>query len=351
MTAPLTISEGDAEALLTTAEGVDEEFADLADILSFIRIAGRRDAHRDFSHLIAAAALESRASPVARYAAQKTAAAGWERVARAARPVAVGVAAVFLLVVSSAGLAYAANGAKPGDLLYGLDRAAEAIGIGNGGAAERIEEAQALVAAGETPAGLTHAASVITDTASESAKAAITEAATRLGDGPNSEDANLVNDLLGYLKQTTTTGTIDTGLVSGLAQAIGGPPGGIPPGQENGETAPGNSENAPGQIQGGGTPGTTAGVTEGESQAPGSSGTAPGQTRDKDKAGDGAPGNSGSAPGQTKDDGTTAVTETEGETAPGNSGSAPGQTKDDEEADEAPGNSGSAPGHNSDGGP
>jgi hypothetical protein len=43
-----------------------------------------------------------------------------------------GAAALVLVLSTSTGVAFAANGAIPGDTLYGLDRALEGIGIGNG---------------------------------------------------------------------------------------------------------------------------------------------------------------------------------------------------------------------------
>lgn len=64
------------------------------------------------------------------------------------RRLAGGLAAAVLLS-GMTGVAVAADGAGPGDVLYGLDRALEAVGIGDGGAAERIEEARLLMEDGE----------------------------------------------------------------------------------------------------------------------------------------------------------------------------------------------------------
>lgn len=64
------------------------------------------------------------------------------------RRLAGGLAAAVLLS-GMTGVAVAANGSGPGDALYGLDRALEAVGIGDGGAAERIEEARRLLEKGE----------------------------------------------------------------------------------------------------------------------------------------------------------------------------------------------------------
>ncbi len=334
MTAPLSISETDAEALLTDAYDAEGELTEIADVLAAIRAAAEVDAGTDFSHLIAAAALESRATPLARFNAEQAATKAWELTARLARPVAVGAVAVLMLVVSSAGLAYAANGAKPGDFLYGLDRAAEVLGIGDGGAAERLEEAEALVAAGEMPYVLSHAATVIA--ANQEAQNELLAAANRLQadpPGPGSHVADKVGALLSLLHDATIAGALDNGTlgseVSNLARGIGGPTGdgappfadgSQPPGQAT-ETAPGNSETTP---AGGDT--TTAG-----DEAPGGSGEAPGQTEDQGQSGDAPgrdgenPGNSETAPGQST---TTTEASTQGSSTQGSSGTAPGQSED-----------------------
>lgn len=59
---------------------------------------------------------------------------------------------------SLAGVGVAANAAAPGDALYGLDCAMERIGLGDGGAQERVQEAAKMVERGEVDAGLNHAA-------------------------------------------------------------------------------------------------------------------------------------------------------------------------------------------------
>ena len=53
-------------------------------------------------------------------------------------------AATLLMVSGIAGVAAAADGAAPGDWNYGIDRALEAVGIGDGGAEERLLELRAM---------------------------------------------------------------------------------------------------------------------------------------------------------------------------------------------------------------
>jgi hypothetical protein len=63
-------------------------------------------------------------------------------------------AALILMLGASAGVAYAADRAAPGDALYGLDRALEDIGLGDGELQERLTEASQLVERGRIQEGL-----------------------------------------------------------------------------------------------------------------------------------------------------------------------------------------------------
>lgn len=57
--------------------------------------------------------------------------------------------AAFVLLIGVSAVAFAANVSIPGDALYGLDRALEAVGIGDGSVDERLVEADTLVAEGD----------------------------------------------------------------------------------------------------------------------------------------------------------------------------------------------------------
>jgi hypothetical protein len=226
-----------------------------------------------------------------------------------------------MLVVSSTGLAFAANGAKPGDMLYGLDRAAEVLGIGDGGANERIAEAHALVASGAVASGLTHAAAVLPATPdNETAKAAIQKAATRVQgepQGPSSFVAEQVGTLLSYLRLATAAGTVNTSTLSGFAEAIGEPPAEAPglaettPGQT--ETTPGQSETTPGQD--GATSGQSEGAADQGDDGQGQSGDAPGQTGDTPGQSEDTPGQTGNTPGRSGED-SESSSQSENQTGP-----------------------------------
>jgi hypothetical protein len=319
MFAPLSISDTDADALMTGADGVRSDLADLADVLGSIRTAGQAFGDTDISRLARAAALEARALPAARLdAAQAAARSEW--MARMAPRVAIGALALIMLVVSSTGLAFAANGAKPGDMLYGLDRAAEVLGIGDGGANERIAEAHALVASGAVAGGLTHAAAVLPATPdNETAKAAIQKAATRVQgepQGPSSFVAEQVGTLLSYLRVATAAGTVNTGTLAGFAEAIGEPPAEAP---GLAETTPGQSETTPGLA--GTTPGESADTSESEGatdqgdDGPGLPGDTPGQSEDTPGQSGNTPGQSGNTPGQSGED-SESSSQSENQTGP-----------------------------------
>jgi hypothetical protein len=76
------------------------------------------------------------------------------------RRLATGLAGV-LLVSGLAGVAVASDESAPGDILYGLDRALESIGVGAGGASERISEAWALFERGQVAEAVRHASQAV----------------------------------------------------------------------------------------------------------------------------------------------------------------------------------------------
>jgi len=198
---------------------------------------------------------------------------------RLATAAAAGVASVAAL----GGLASAADGAAPGAVLYGVDRAFEAIGIGNGGAHERLEEAVALAEHGDPALGLEHAAGATGDSA---AHTALIQAAERImvreqsQIGEQTQTRLQVAELLQYMAQNA--GDIDGPTVAGLARSIGGdpvgPPENVPVGPPDGvpagppDTTPGGSgDDSPGSS--GDTP---AGSSGGQGNGAGPQGSGPG---------------------------------------------------------------------------
>ena len=171
----------------------------------------------------------------------------WQRKAGASqmiwkRRIATALSAVVLFVGGASGLAWAANGSAPGNALYGLDRALEHVGIGRGGAAERLAEIQELVETGDIPGGLSHAGESIGDqgvVGDPSGAAEALEAAAARVAGQGSEVSAEVHahvaELLTYLSENT--GEVDGRQVADLAREIAGndhpagsgPPVSVPP--------------------------------------------------------------------------------------------------------------------------
>lgn len=194
------------------------------------------------------------------------------------RAAAIAVAATVLFGGTS-GLALAADGAKPGDALYGIDRAFEGLGIGAGDAEERFSEANALIDAGEVPRGLQHAAEAVEKHSADgpTASEALKDAADRVRAGgaePSAATREGVAGLLTYISENV--GDLDGRQVAELAREIGsqGNRPATPPGSSKPD-APGPPDHSPADPPG----------RSDEAPAP------PGHARSD------SPGNSESAPG------------------------------------------------------
>lgn len=153
------------------------------------------------------------------------------------------------MLVSAAGMAWAADGAAPGDWNYGLDRALESIGIGDGGAAERAEEMRTLSPdqssdtvrpgapsrdeADDPTTGLDRATSVVSGTSP--------------GNGRSQETRARVSGLLEYVDEAER---VDGGTVSELAKDVAGRPEekGLPGGKGASENTPAAEHRASGDT-------------------------------------------------------------------------------------------------------
>jgi hypothetical protein len=181
------------------------------------------------------------------------------------RRVAAIVASAALFVGGMSGMAVAADSAKPGDLLYGIDRAFETVGIGNGNADERIEEAEALLEAGELSRGLRHAADTVKTQGPEepAASAALLEAAERVRGEGSEKSATTREEVAGLITYISeNVHDLDGRHVAELAREIGaederigtpdkadppaGPPADRPSSNQGPPDAPGRSDEAPG---------------------------------------------------------------------------------------------------------
>jgi len=224
MTASRPISSSEAERLLN-AESVNSGFEELVSLVATLRAMPPPPADRALYEGVAIAAAVTARSAEARPAALAPTPG---RGVRLRHRLATGAATMTLVLGSSTGVAIAADGAAPGDSLYGLDRALESVAIGNGGAAERLEEATELVAAGHLAAGLQHAADTL---AADHAGGAIRAAALRVAstadaDTPTSgtEVQTAIGAVLAYLSENL--GDVDAARVAELSSLIGDGAGG-----------------------------------------------------------------------------------------------------------------------------
>jgi hypothetical protein len=129
------------------------------------------------------------------------------------RPQLAAALATIVLLAGMTGVAAAADGAAPGDALYGLDRALEKIGVGDSGAEERLEEAAQLVADGDPGRALEHATEAFDEAAEagqniagvDQARGAIADAAVRVLSSAEDGNAAIVKEnvaiLLRYIRE------------------------------------------------------------------------------------------------------------------------------------------------------
>lgn len=276
-------SDVEIEALLAGSPQLGDELQPLADLFSAIRA----DAGEELTdgavagYVAAASAASAEAIPTSPAATRplRRPRLGTLR----SRAATVTVAATVLLGGTS-GLAVAADGAKPGDALYGIDRALEAVGIGAGAQQERLSEAEALIDDGEIHQGLKHAAEALEDNESGglAASQALMDAADRVraaGAAPSAVTREKVAGLLTYLAENA--GDVDGRQVAELAVQIGRSNASQSRGQADPQGPPANS------------PADPPGLTERAPGPPDNSTGPRGQKKDKNEPGD--------PPGQEKD--------------------------------------------------
>ncbi len=114
------------------------------------------------------------------------------------------LASVGGMLLATAGVGLAANGASPTDPLYGVDLAFERFGLWNGGNAERAEEVLALLGNGDVGLALGHAATTMAALPDQAHGKAVGRdlqaAANHLGASEN-EAPDGVDDLLAYIAE------------------------------------------------------------------------------------------------------------------------------------------------------
>ena len=261
------VSPSDAERLLRHARPEVEDLGRLPAAIEIIRSVGANiPTEAEVQRFAVEAAKLVPAAPVGQNArALAGAAAAAHRRPRLSLRLAGAMAAVVVALSAFSGVAYAANGAVPGDTLYGLDRALEDVNIGDGGLAERLTEAGQMVERGREREGLTFASDELLAAASgdeglRAAAAALRAAADRLTDYPTAatpEELRRVADRLRAMGSGEST-------AAELGQAVQELAGSLGPAEQPGEgTGPGETPDGSGAGSGSpngpGATGTTGG--------------------------------------------------------------------------------------------
>ena len=266
-----TLSDLEMERLLTGMPPEKDTAAQLVALIDLIRGEGdRTPSEATVTRVASQAASLVRAAATATIPARPSRpTAGWRL-----RPQVAVVAGAIVVFGAFSGVAVAADGAAPGDALYGIDRALERVGIGAGHAEERLEEARTLLSEGEASEALRHATEVLTEeedgTEVGDARAALEDAAATLENDSqpsNNRTREEVTALLDYIRANRgpyvgTDGKEFGQGVADLAHEInpggeGGPPTSNP-GQGNGQGS-GSDNGQGGGNQGNGNSGTAPG--------------------------------------------------------------------------------------------
>lgn len=139
-------SDSEVESLLTRASTDSKELEDLQVFIA--ALAAEASQPRDTYHMGTTLAAISRATaPTVRRGMRRLAA----------------LAATGAIFIALSGVALASDGSAPGEPLYRLDRALEAIGIGDGGFEERVEEFNVLLDRGDEEEAYEFMAEVIAE--------------------------------------------------------------------------------------------------------------------------------------------------------------------------------------------
>ncbi|MEN8040349.1 MAG: hypothetical protein ABFR95_02495 [Actinomycetota bacterium] len=221
-------TDRDIERLFDGSVDEANEFASVAGLVAALQ----SEAIVDVDEATIVAYTQSTVVEAANAAQQPSADSSTERVASTPlltgfrRRVAAVAATSALFIGSLSGVAVAADHAKPGDTLYGIDRALEAIGIGNGNTDERLVEVQALFDSGEVPRGLRLAADVVNLHRPDNADAssALLDAADRVMSGGSEQSLEARDAVAGLLSHLSKSGQEFNGpKVAEIARQIGRP--------------------------------------------------------------------------------------------------------------------------------
>jgi hypothetical protein len=195
-------SDRDLESLFAGREPTEGDLACLAPIVEAIRREAENPVRPEAGAIVPALAEAAKGSAVGAPVGHRGS-KPWRR-----RLVTIGgVAALATVGVGSA--AVASDGAAPGDLLYSVDQAFEAIGIGDGGIQERLDEATKLTENGQPDQALEHAANAYRKEGNDEAARALVQAAVSVqnqGAERSAEVRAQVSEMLQWMESTDAEG-------------------------------------------------------------------------------------------------------------------------------------------------
>jgi len=224
-------TDQDIERLLTGRSPEDETLARMLPLVDALRRVGERAPSEAETRRVAAQAARLAGSALEKSpASAHPTAGGAQRRTPRVLPRLAPALVLILLLCSMTGVAFAADSAAPGDALYGLDRAAEKIGIGSGGLAERLTEASTLADRGQIEEGVTHAAEALGGSGgqnayAEEAQAALLAAVNAVRTAAAAEAGQLraqVAEMLRWMATTEANGEDLTQGIATRARAIAG---------------------------------------------------------------------------------------------------------------------------------
>jgi hypothetical protein len=235
------LSDDDVEAVLSGHAPDDAELAEIARVLNALDPQRFTD---DTGEKAAAFARRAAAMAGTGEHAKFAATARFRRGLSLTPRLAPAAVAAILLLTAMTGVAVASDSSVPGDALYGIDRALERIGVGDGGAAERIEEASILTDNGDNAEALELLAETF-DLESSEASDALLRASQRIRDNA-AANAELA-DMLDWMSQADSRDREFGQDVADQAQDLGNGGQGTEDRGQSGEV-PGQNEETPGQT-------------------------------------------------------------------------------------------------------
>lgn len=217
------LTDREVELILAgTRTGSDE----LANLERFVAGLSRTTPPRDAEHMPTVLAATARSTRRTR---------GLRRMAT--------IAASAALLVAMSGVAMAADSAAPGDVLYGIDRTLEAIGIGDGGVGERLDEFDVLLERGNEEEAFEFLDEVIADSPEAEASEASQHLEAAVNSKPTAKENNGGNEqaLESSPGQATSTERRSDNQTSTDAEPATGP-GGRAVGQDDHAQPPGEKK-------------------------------------------------------------------------------------------------------------